>query len=239
MFKLLRLFRTFKFLAKHPLVAEIVDSLQLNEWILQLLYFLGFVIFGVHVMSCVWYLGSSFAIANDNSWLVRYEIYFKDDYGNQIRNYEFTDIRIYTLSFQWCMITLTTIGYGDIWAESSVEMVISIIWMLVGVGFQSYIVGTMTSVFSNIENNSNQLQKKLTIIEQFANDSKLSKNLKIKIKEALEYNCKKTNFLWFKKHKIIDELPNDLKHELATQLHNGCTKKLFFFWEKSANFVKM
>lgn len=79
----------------------------------------------------------------------------------------------------------------------------------------------------------------MTIIEQFANDSKLSKNLKVKIKEALEYNCKKTNFLWFKKHKIIDELPNDLKYELASYLHNSCTKKLFFFWDKSANFVKI
>lgn len=75
MFKLLRLFRTFKFLTKHPIVAEIIDSMQLNEWILQLSNFLGFVIFGVHIMSCVWYLASSFDIANENSWLVRYGVY--------------------------------------------------------------------------------------------------------------------------------------------------------------------
>ena len=75
MFKLLRLFRTFKFLSKHPIVADIIESLQLNEWILQLAQFLGFVIFGVHIMSCVWFLCSSFEIANNNAWLVRYQIY--------------------------------------------------------------------------------------------------------------------------------------------------------------------
>jgi len=36
-------------------------------------------------------------------------------------------------------------------------MIISIFWMLVGVGFYSYTIGTLTSVISNIENNNKTL----------------------------------------------------------------------------------
>jgi len=55
----------------------------------------------------------------------------------------------------WATQTITTVGYGDIPAFTSSELILSFIWMLVGVGFYSFIIGN----FSSIVTGSSQIQK--------------------------------------------------------------------------------
>lgn len=76
---------------------------------------------------------------------------------------------------------MTTVGYGDFGAYSEWEIIITIIWMAIGVGFYSIVVGTLTSIITDQMLHQETLQSKLKALETFSKennlDETLSKNL--------------------------------------------------------------
>jgi hypothetical protein len=63
-----------------------------------------------------------------------------------------------------------------------VEIIFTIIWMIVGVGFYSYTIGLLASVLANIDYKAQKLSKKKAIMNEFCNEKKISKTLKDKLK---------------------------------------------------------
>jgi voltage-gated potassium channel Kch len=49
----------------------------------------------------------------------------------------------------WAIQTLLTVGYGDIPAVTTEEMIIAVIWMILGGMFYTFTIGNLTSVLSN------------------------------------------------------------------------------------------
>lgn len=52
---------------------------------------------------------------------------------------------------------MATVGFGDFGAYSQSELILSIIWMIYGVGFYSVIIGNLTSMIANETANSEYL----------------------------------------------------------------------------------
>jgi hypothetical protein len=46
----------------------------------------------------------------------------------------------------WSITTLTTVGYGDLHAENTREMVFNIFYMLFNLGLTAYLIGNMTNL---------------------------------------------------------------------------------------------
>lgn len=119
-----------------------------------------------------------------------------------------------------------TVGYGDISAENNIERIFSIIWMTIGVLFYSFTIGTLTSVLGRIDTRAIQLRAKLDVIDVFCGESNINLELKRKINEALEYNSYRNAFSWIEKYSLFNELPPNLKSEIAMQIHGGELGKL-------------
>jgi hypothetical protein len=49
----------------------------------------------------------------------------------------------------WATQTVTTVGYGDVGATTEQEILLSFIWMLVGVAFYSFIIGNFSSIITS------------------------------------------------------------------------------------------
>lgn len=49
----------------------------------------------------------------------------------------------------WATQTVTTVGYGDVSATTEQEIMLSFVWMLVGVGFYSFIIGNFSSIVAS------------------------------------------------------------------------------------------
>jgi cytochrome c oxidase assembly factor CtaG len=96
-----------------------------------------------HITACFWYLTAKFSNFNEDTWVARTDLI------------EAEPVELYAWAMHWASQTVTTVGYGDIPAVTTAEIIFSFAWMLLGVLFYSFIIGNFTSIVSN----SSQINK--------------------------------------------------------------------------------
>jgi voltage-gated potassium channel len=92
----------------------------------------------------------------------------KENFTEKDGNYE-----KFILILYFALTTLSTVGYGDYYPNSDVEMIITSIVMLGGVAFFSYIMGNFIDIISNYEkkmggvNKTEELDEWIIGLERF------------------------------------------------------------------------
>lgn len=131
------------------------DSSQ-DKIIHQYLWMYGFKIFRLFLVAiiityfcgCLWYLIiDSFkdqGTKNENDdWIVQPSFYYKFNMADK------TSFDKIILSWYYSMTTLTTVGYGDFYPISHVEILVAVCFMLLGVVFFSYVMSSVIEIINN------------------------------------------------------------------------------------------
>jgi hypothetical protein len=63
------------------------------------------------------------------------------------------------------------------------------------------------------------LNSKMAMVEEFSREAELDKDLKVRLRHALQYSSEKTGFSWAERRDIFDELPKQLKYEVSMVMH--------------------
>jgi hypothetical protein len=166
LYRLLRISRVikmFKHYKNSELIEKISEYLSLKHSVLRLCGSFVTIIVLIHIISCFWYYSSRIEKFHPETWVVR-NGYVDKDIGT-----------IYIASIYWAITTISTVGYGDISATTNLEKLISIIWMMFGLYFFSFTIGSLASMLGNIDTKENVLYNKLALIDEFALEVNLSK----------------------------------------------------------------
>lgn len=70
----------------------------------------------------------------------------------------------YVTSMYWSITTLTTVGYGDLHAVNSKEMIFDIFYMLFNLGLTSYLIGNMTNLVVHVTSRTREFVSKFVLI---------------------------------------------------------------------------
>jgi hypothetical protein len=132
---------------------------------------------------------------------------------------------------------MSTVGYGDMTSVTVLEKIFSIGVMIFGVCFFSFTIGSLASIFNRMDSKEAILNEKMLLIDEFAKESQLHKDLKLKLRHALQYSTDKTGFSWTDKQHIFNELPKGLRYEVAMAMHHGAARKIPFFKGRDNVFV--
>lgn len=115
--------------------------------------------------------------------------------------------------------------------------------MIFGAGFYSFTLGSLSTLLANLDTRRAHLTHKLMLMDEFCKENKFSKSLKHRVKKALEYISIKTIFSSDDKNQILNEIPTDLRFQIAEMMFNGIFNKIAFFKNKDkcfiANFVPL
>lgn len=182
-------------------------------------------LFCVHIAGCIWFLTARIEGLSPDSWVIRRGI-VDEDIGTQ-----------YLHSIYWAFTTVTTVGYGDITPYTNFEMVVTIFWMLFGVGFYSFTIGSLSSFLSTIDSRDSIMSEKLAAANEFAKETGISERCKKKIVNVIKYNTDKIGSIFSEKHSLFDELPKKLKYEVVMSMFNGIVAELPFFKNRDIAFV--
>jgi len=92
----------------------------------------------IHLFACFYFLTAKLEQFSPNTWV----------YDKELLRYRPKDQ--YFRTIYWACQTLTTVGYGEMnttFHTNYLEMIVIIIWMIVGVFINSVGIGILTSVF--------------------------------------------------------------------------------------------
>jgi hypothetical protein len=141
-YRLIRMARMIQMVKKirhNKYVERLQEYFQLNAGIRRVLTFLCTVIVCVHIMGCFWYYAAKINDFGPQTWVHEYQL-DPNDKG-----------RLYVASIYWAVTTISTVGFGDIHAYNDLERLLSIVWMLLGAGFYSFTVGSLSSILATLD----------------------------------------------------------------------------------------
>lgn len=93
-------------------------------------------LFAVHCAGCFYYLLADRYPDPTDTWI---STSMPDFHSESLWNR-------YVASMYWSITTLTTVGYGDMHAVNTREMVFSTFYMLFNLGLTAYLIGNMTNL---------------------------------------------------------------------------------------------
>ena len=228
LYRLLRITRIFKF-AKNFRENDCFERFQTMPCVrpssIRLTAFALCVLLGTHLMTCLWYFLARLEGLGPETWV-------------SLRGMADSSIPdLYVASLYWTITTLATVGYGDIIPNTSLERVIAMLWMFIGVCFFSFTIGSLATLLNTLDSKEAVLSNKLAAIDEFAEESKLDKDLRTRLKHALRYSVEQTGFSSSDKRITFNELPRQLRYEVALAMHRGAAKSIPFFSDKDQVFI--
>lgn len=157
----------------------------------------------VHLVSCGWIvLGSGSAGLNPDPVLT------------------------YVKAIYWAFTTLTTVGYGDIVAQTIPQMLYCCFTQVIGVGVFGFILSNVASLISRSDAAREHHMDNLDKIETFMKNNKIPGELKSKTRAYYHY-------LWMTKqgyqnNSLIEDLPHKLQSELFLFINRSIVEKVPF-----------
>ena len=212
LFRLPRLLRVFHLLA----------ILKRWEWLnwtnpvyLRIIRFLSLILLTVHWISCGWFfIGYADGFPPD-SWMVAAGITEAPIFDQYIR------------SLYWTITTMTTVGYGDITPGRTIEYVMAMIVMALGASTYAFIIGSVASLFSNIDAAKAAYWNRVEAISSYLNHREVPTGLSEKVRNYYDYIWAKRRGL--QEGALFTDLPGPLRLEVMLHLTRDLLDKVPLF----------
>ena len=222
MFKLIRITKLLKNNNAQKVITQLFERIKISQNIKRLIIFIYIFLLLNHISSCIWYFVAKVQNLNPDSWVTR--LGYIDS-----SNYE-----IYIISFYWTLTTITTVGYGDISAGSSIEKTYNLFLMIFGVIIYSFAIGSLSSIVSSLDSNTAEMNQKLQILSRIKREFNLDQDIYDKIRKVIKYDLSNSQK---DKMDFLQELPNKLRIELSHIMHDNVISKMYFFKNQPNDFI--
>jgi len=183
-FRLLRMLRLKRLSRK---VEEGQATTGVPFFISDIMKFVFITTFVSHAAACVWVMaerktedGADFAAGA--SWLNA----LRSAKGDCCEpDAESDPLCVYFLALYWAMMTLTTVGYGDITPQNLLEYNICTAFMLIAGFVWAYIVGSVVSLLSQLDPDNAQFKQTMDELNGLIENRNLSPALRRKLREYM------------------------------------------------------
>lgn len=178
--RLLRLTKMLKMFHGLRIINKYRSSFSWSHSELHILKFISYGSIATHWIACLWGWTAHNSTANlEDSWMGKF-IITDDDSPIDINNRGTQ----YILCLYFAVMTLTTVGYGDIVARNLVEYGVLTFTMFIGGFFWAFIIGEMCAIIANIDEIKNKFQQMFDNMNFMLKDLHVEKDV---AKEVREY----------------------------------------------------
>jgi CRP-like cAMP-binding protein len=217
----LRLTRLVKVFNKTPtkLKIKFIERLNNNSNLKRFVMFFVYFLFVNHVSTCIWVFIGRLSYPN---WILDADLI---DANN-------TSLYINAMYFNFT--TIFTVGYGDIHANNTYERLYSILLMIVGVLFYSFAISSLSNLVVKIDKHEKNFNKRMELIDEVKAKFNLSDNLYRDLQRYLTYDLQINRL---NKKLLLNELPQQLKYSLISQIYKQPIELLNFFKNSPNDFI--
>lgn len=201
-----------------------MQSVNLNPGFLRIAKFiLSFMVFS-HWCACAWFFVALVEDLAPYTWVGRYDLVDEDTWTH------------YLSSLYWTWSTLTTLGYGDITAGTNSERICTMVCMLFGVSFYSYITASMSSFLDRLDASSQRRREQYEELEQYLKARKLSRPLQARIRDYF-FTLWQQQHTAFNEQAILSRMSAVLQSEVVQEVYKDIIPKFPLLRHKDPYFV--
>ena len=193
---------------------KIEDNLNISPATFELIKLLITVSFIAHMFGCFWFFTSTQTTEPENSWY--HEVTDSD-----------TIPKMYVASLYWAFTTMTTVGYGDISANSVPEKWYSIIIMMLGATVFGYILANIASLMGELDARGSRVSANITSMTEYLTEKNIHQNLVNSIKSHIRFNLASTSV--FDERSILQKLPASLAKKLFLHHNHEVLENITLF----------
>ena len=217
--RILRIAKVMRVLRAARILKRMEQQMSIKFGVVKLVKFFVLIIMASHWMACAYYLAGSLAdpSVEHESWI------HSHDYPS-----EYTIGDMYVVSMYWAVMTITTIGYGDVPSGTTTERLLSIIAMIIGAGLFSYVVGTMTSLIQGLDISTRAFEDKMDSINEYMSLSNFPLHLRRRIRADCFYQRDTRSFLPSERDLYASVSPA-LRSMCAYYKYQGLLKRVPYF----------
>ncbi|CBY37151.1 unnamed protein product [Oikopleura dioica] len=189
-------------------------------------------IFGMmaHWLACVWYLigwnelNNIHRVINDTrqvGWLYELSNSLQRNYVVEVTNFTGgpTMAERYTTSLYFTLSSLTSVGFGNVSANTNNEKVFSVLVMLIGALMHAVVFGNVTAIIQRMYARRSQYDTRMRDMKEFFAFAQIDKNLQ---RRLIDY----FNATWSKRKGMqqvdstLQTFPSNLRGEIFQHLHS-------------------
>jgi CRP-like cAMP-binding protein len=223
--RMVRLLRMLKLLNIQKYIDALEDHFGVNMQVLQIVKMILSLLYLMHLLGCFWFFVGNDPSAAD-TWLTAYD-------GGSGHDAP-TDVQ-YLYSVYWALTTLTTVGYGDITPANNAERRYALVSLLIGALVFGYLLSTIGELFSNVDQNAVELDKKLTEVKDFARWHKMTPELAERVRRYFEYFYTRKSAM--PEEDIIDNLAPSLHRDVVRHLLEKTAARIPMFSDEYCNYA--
>ncbi|KAE9340885.1 hypothetical protein PF008_g10900 [Phytophthora fragariae] len=222
LFLLFRLFRLVRMLTITRILNRLDYALLLRSTVSSIFKFCMLVCFTSHWLSCFFFLIS---YDQDDGWVATMELEDKGMYDK------------YVTSFYWAIMTMTTVGYGDIHPTTMHERIFAIVAMIIGAWIFAYGITNVVAMVTNLNGPDSRFQLRMDELNDYMDARELPMQLRYEIREFY-FNARiSAESKLVNEGKILAELSALLRSKIAFAINDSVLNKMPFFAGADHNFL--
>ncbi|KAH9068889.1 hypothetical protein Ae201684P_004587 [Aphanomyces euteiches] len=206
--KLARIFRASRILARWNAVLGLpIAFTQLGKYVLIMIVL-------AHWMACLWATVPQLEPVGRSTWRTAYSANL-DQMASQ-----------YIASLYWSVMTIGTIGYGDMPVESVAEKIVAIICMTIGCGAYSFIVGSVCGLVSSLDESTTEFNQQMDHLNVFMDRESIPQSMTYRLREFFLHS----RDLLLHKHfsRVLGYLSPGLRGELSVYTAGEWIQMVYF-----------
>lgn len=236
LFRLLKLARIFK---ASRIARRFEERSALPYTIIGLIKFSVILVVVGHWMACAWILvATTQEDPKCHAWKDDDEggchTWMDELWGNMKDERRATPLTKYSAAIYWSLVTITSVGYGDIIPTNDHEARWATILLLFGSCLWAYIIGNVCGIVSNLDIETLNHQQTMDQLNDFMNDRNIPKELKKELRRYFNMRKELAKNDSFKK--LINAMSPQLKSEIS-KLHSSWLMRAYFFSSCTQNFI--
>jgi len=174
-----RLLRLLKLLKLQQHIDTLEDYLEVDLGFLQILKMVAMILYLMHILGCFWFFvatnsGYEGTLEAGDTWLARY------DGGSGLTAPLETQ---YLFSIYWALMTLTTVGYGDITPANDSERLYALGSLLLGALVFGFMLSSIGGLVKGLDKENIRLQHKMDEVKEFTRWHKMPSDLSSRVRK--------------------------------------------------------
>ncbi|KAK7302414.1 hypothetical protein RJT34_13303 [Clitoria ternatea] len=215
-YSLLGMLRFWRIRRVKQYFTRLEKDIRFNYFWVRCARLLSVTLFSVHCAGCLYYMLADRYPHQGKTWI-----------GAVIPNFRETSLWIrYISAIYWSITTMTTVGYGDLHAVNTMEMIFIIFYMLFNLGLTSYLIGNMTNLVVEGTRRTMEFRNSIEAASNFVCRNRLPPRMR---EQILAYMCLRFKAESLNQHQLLEQLPKSICKSICHHLFFETLEKVYLF----------